>query len=115
MHNIIFSISAIALIILAFTNIKTNIEPEEVPKIDETLISEEYIQHDLKDPESYIKGFKHGVGLSVVLIGSAAAGYGIYKGGKWVHKKIKREKPYVEYEYLDAYSDLTEESGNVEY
>jgi hypothetical protein len=67
MKNIIFPLGAIALIILAFSNRKTIIEPEEIPKIDltlepvepvgtknidETPILEKYIQNSLKDPES---------------------------------------------------------------
>jgi len=64
MKNIIFPIGALALIVLAFSNRKTNIEPSESPKIDltlepvgtvnidETPILEEYIQNSLKDPET---------------------------------------------------------------
>jgi hypothetical protein len=64
MKNIIFPISALALIIFAFSNRKTIIQPDETPKtdlilepvgtknIDETPILEEYIQNSLKDPES---------------------------------------------------------------
>jgi hypothetical protein len=85
MKNIIFPISALALIILAFTNRKTIIQPDETPKldltlepvgtknIDETPILEKYIQNGLKDPESKLPGAIIG-GVSGAIIGGVAGG-----------------------------------------
>jgi len=108
MKNIILPLGAIAIIFLAFSNI----EPKEIPIIDLTIEPPK----ELKNPESqYIKGVTHGVGISGLVIGSLASGYGIYKVGNRVYNK--RKQAYITYSNLDDYNNIIAEgeSGNVDF
>jgi len=108
MKNIYFPIGVLALIFLAFSNRKTNIEPQESPKIDltlepvgtvnidETPILEEYIQNSLKDPET-----NPYIGTIVSAITGAAI-------GARMHYVVQKKKYNDIRDFVDNYLILKE-------
>jgi len=120
MKNIIFPIGAITLIFLVFSNKMykeetINIINEEIKdvsqkindveqdlKINDVDVKENILKHN---ETPFINSIGKGVGFSIGTIGSIAAGFGIYKGGKWAYKKgkaayIERKKKEFDYEFI---------------